>query len=87
MSFVGTRPEATKYGIIYIHTSFGVEEYMSSNSRNGKLTKYKKLITDTLIFALGNLGSKVILFFMVPLYTNKEKTRFKIVIHKICNKL
>ena len=43
---------------------------MSSNSRNEKLTKYKKLITDTLIFALGNLGSKVILFFMVPLYTN-----------------
>ncbi len=43
---------------------------MGSNSRNEKLTKYKKLITDTLIFALGNLGSKVILFFMVPLYTN-----------------
>lgn len=33
-------------------------------------SKYKKLISDTIIFALGNLGSKIILFFMVPLYTN-----------------
>ena len=36
---------------------------------NKKPTKIKRLVTDTLIFALGNLGSKVILFFMVPLYT------------------
>ena len=32
--------------------------------------KYKVLFKDTIIFALGNLGSKVILFFLVPLYTN-----------------
>ncbi|WP_034442401.1 lipopolysaccharide biosynthesis protein [Butyrivibrio sp. AE2032] len=32
--------------------------------------KYKTLAKDTLIFALGSLGSKVILFFLVPLYTN-----------------
>ena len=32
--------------------------------------KYKLLLKDTLIFALGNLGSKLILFFLVPLYTN-----------------
>lgn len=32
--------------------------------------KYKLLIKDTFIFALGSLGSKLILFFLVPLYTN-----------------
>ena len=32
--------------------------------------KYKNLIKDTLIFAVGNIGSKMILFLMVPLYTN-----------------
>ncbi|MCR5517623.1 MAG: oligosaccharide flippase family protein [Lachnospiraceae bacterium] len=32
--------------------------------------KYKSLLKDTLIFALGSLGSKIILFFLVPLYTN-----------------
>ena len=32
--------------------------------------RYKLLIKDTLIFALGSLGSKLILFFLVPLYTN-----------------
>lgn len=33
-------------------------------------SKYKKLIKDTFIFALGSVGSKLILFFLVPLYTN-----------------
>lgn len=32
--------------------------------------KYKRLLKDTFVFALGNLGSKLILFFLVPLYTN-----------------
>lgn len=32
--------------------------------------KYKSLLTDTAIFAIGSLGSKMILFFLVPLYTN-----------------
>lgn len=32
--------------------------------------KYKNLIKDTLIFSLGALGSKLILFLMVPVYTN-----------------
>ena len=32
--------------------------------------KYKLLIKDTFVFALGSLGSKLILFFLVPLYTN-----------------
>lgn len=32
--------------------------------------KYKRLAKDTFIFAVGNFGSKLILFFMVPLYTN-----------------
>lgn len=36
--------------------------------------KYKNLFKDTIIFALGNLGSKVILFFLVPLYTNYLST-------------
>ena len=31
--------------------------------------KLKSLFKDTLIFAFGSLGSKLILFFMVPLYT------------------
>ena len=32
--------------------------------------KYKRLAGDTLLFAIGNLGSKLILFLLVPLYTN-----------------
>lgn len=32
--------------------------------------KYKNLLKDTLIFALGSFGSKIILFFLLPLYTN-----------------
>lgn len=32
--------------------------------------KYKSLAKDTLIFAIGSLGSKLILFFLVPIYTN-----------------
>lgn len=33
-------------------------------------SKYKNLIKDSLVFAIGSLGSKIILFLMVPLYTN-----------------
>lgn len=43
---------------------------MQNGSSEGKPSKYKRLIGDTLIFAIGNLGSKIILFFMVPLYTS-----------------
>lgn len=32
--------------------------------------KYKDLISNTLIFAIGSFGSKLIAFFLVPLYTN-----------------
>lgn len=32
--------------------------------------KYKSLIKDTLIFAVGSIGVRLILFFLVPLYTN-----------------
>ncbi len=32
-------------------------------------SKYRIIIINTIIFALGNLGSKLILFFLVPLYT------------------
>ena len=43
---------------------------MMSTISTEKPSKYKRLVADTFIFALGNLGSKIILFFMVPLYTN-----------------
>ena len=33
-------------------------------------SRYKALLKDTFIFALGSFGSKLILFLMVPLYTN-----------------
>ncbi|MBZ5202038.1 oligosaccharide flippase family protein [Planomicrobium chinense] len=33
------------------------------------MNNYKKLINNTLIFAIGNLGSKIIVFFLLPLYT------------------
>lgn len=36
--------------------------------------KYKKLFKDTIIFAIGGIGSKLILFFLVPLYTNYLST-------------
>lgn len=32
--------------------------------------KYKELLSNTFIFALGSFGSKLITFFLVPLYTN-----------------
>ena len=32
--------------------------------------KYKSLISNILIFAIGSFGSKIISFFLVPLYTN-----------------
>jgi hypothetical protein len=32
--------------------------------------KFKALIKDTIFFAIGSIGSKLILFFLVPLYTN-----------------
>lgn len=34
------------------------------------LEKYKKLFSNSLVFAIGNLGSKIITFVMVPLYTH-----------------
>lgn len=37
-------------------------------------SKHKKLIKDTIVFAIGNIGSKIILFFLVPLYTNVLST-------------
>lgn len=37
-------------------------------------TKYKKLMSDVLIFACGTFGSKLILFFLVPLYTYNMTT-------------
>lgn len=36
--------------------------------------KFKVLLKDTFIFALGSFGSKIILFFLVPLYTNYLST-------------
>lgn len=47
---------------------------MSERVEEKKQNKYKRLLGDTAIFAIGNLGSKVILFFMVPLYTNYLST-------------
>ena len=35
-----------------------------------KSVKYKTLLKDTVIFAIGSIGSKIILFLLVPLYTN-----------------
>lgn len=32
--------------------------------------KYKKLAFDTMLFAVGTLGSKMIMFFLMPVYTN-----------------
>lgn len=37
---------------------------MSSESRN------RYLLKNTLIFTLGNIGSRMISFFLIPLYTN-----------------
>lgn len=39
-----------------------------------KNRKYKKLIGNSVIFAIGNLGSKLISFIMLPLYTYKLTT-------------
>ena len=37
--------------------------------------KYSELLGNTLIFAIGSISSKLILFFMVPLYTNVLSTK------------
>ena len=34
------------------------------------MDKYKKLLSNTLIFAIGMFSSKLLTFFMVPFYTN-----------------
>ena len=34
------------------------------------MNKYKSLASNTIIFAIGNLGSRLITFFLVPFYTN-----------------
>ncbi len=34
------------------------------------MDKYKKLFSNTLIFAIGTFGSKLLVFFLMPLYTN-----------------
>lgn len=39
------------------------------------MNKYKTLLRDIIIFAIGNLGTKMILFFLVPLYTNFLSTK------------
>ena len=36
---------------------------------NRDQAKYKSLLKDTLVFAIGNIGSKAIIFFLVPFYT------------------
>lgn len=36
--------------------------------------KYKSLLNNTIIFAVGSIGSKLILFLLVPLYTNSMST-------------
>ncbi|WP_295080291.1 oligosaccharide flippase family protein [Ruminococcus sp.] len=36
--------------------------------------KYQNLVKNTIIFAIGNIGSKLILFLLVPLYTNYMTT-------------
>ncbi len=33
------------------------------------MNKFKKLVNNSAIFALGSFGSKLITFFLVPLYT------------------
>ncbi|EOH77455.1 polysaccharide biosynthesis C-terminal domain-containing protein [Enterococcus malodoratus] len=38
------------------------------------MDKYKKLFNNSIAFAIGNLGSKLITFFMLPLYTYKLTT-------------
>ena len=47
-----------------------LEEKTKQNSGLSREKKYSILLKDTAIFAIGSLGSKVILFFLVPLYTN-----------------
>lgn len=42
------------------------------SQKNGK--KYYQLIANTLLFALGNIGSKLLVFFLMPLYTNELTT-------------
>lgn len=39
-------------------------------SITGNTNKYKRLLTNTMIFAIGTFGSKLLVYFMLPIYSN-----------------
>ena len=39
-------------------------------TNENEVNKVKKLFSNTALFALGNIGSSIILFLLLPLYTN-----------------
>ena len=39
------------------------------------MNKYKKLVSNTLIFAIGSFGSKILLLLLTRLYTGNSKRR------------
>jgi O-antigen/teichoic acid export membrane protein len=47
---------------------------MGKDVANSRSSKYKVLLNDTFIFALGSFGSKIITFLLVPIYTNVLST-------------
>lgn len=45
-----------------------LKKHLKSNIKSESRKKY--LLKNTVIFSIGNFGSKIINFFLVPLYTN-----------------
>ena len=39
-------------------------------AETGKQSSYKKLFSNTLVFAIGSFSSKVLVLLLVPIYTN-----------------
>lgn len=48
----------------------GGNDSLSEKNENRQTSRMKTLITDTGLFAISNFGSKIILFLLMPLYTN-----------------
>ena len=49
------------------------------------MDKYKKLVSNTLIFAVGTFSSKVLVFLLMPLYTRVLSTEEYLSLIHICS--
>lgn len=51
--------------MLVIYYSFG---YTKRKDRDEQMSQIKKLAMNTVIFGIGNLGSKLLIFLLIPIY-------------------